>query len=417
VKRLRPSWLVVGAAIAVAVAAVDSAGWQIRRTIANTLTVNPEAAAIRLGTGPLVVLPSLIVRARQLVTGDLAGATEESLLRALARVGRLQRRWLPADATGFVNLAREEFLRERAQESVDALEKALVRNPTSAYLHRFNALFLFSVGERSSALSELSVAEAIAPGMRRPEVELAAEDQRQVRLEGLRLRADYYPRRKTETSLALARELRIDGDDVGARSMLEDLRGRPEVEIEIARWAIEAGDYFEALELLLPIANRPANPRALRSRSWSMVAVAQDLDGNGEEALSAARHAVELDPDSAAPYVALAGLAQGRGDLEGALNHLRSARGMNPADIRLLTRIASVAEQAGKHEEALLTLERAVEIEPGAPELAARLVELQLRTGRYTEAAMALSESLDRHPTDPGLLNLADRLRREVGIR
>lgn len=90
---------------------------------------------------------------------------------------------------------------------------------------------------------------------------------------------------------------------------------------------------------------------------------------------------------------------------------------MNPADIRLLTRIASVAEQAGKHEEALLTLERAVEIEPGTPELAARLVELQLRTGRYTEAAMALSESLDRHPTDPGLLNLADRLRREVGIR
>jgi len=417
VKRLRPSWLVVGAAIAVAVAAVDSAGWQIRRTIANTLTVNPEAAAIRLSTGPLVVLPSLIVRARQLVTGDLAGATEESLLRALTRIGRLQRRWLPADATGFVNLAREEFLRQRAQESVDALEKALARNPTSAYLHRFNALFLFSVGERSFALTELSVAEAIAPGMRHPEVELAAEDQRQVRLEGLRLRADYYPRRKTETSLALARELRIDGDDVGARSMLEDLRGRPEVEIEIARWAIEAGDYFEALELLLPIATRPAIPRALRSRSWSMVAVAQDLDGNGEEALSAARRAVELDPESAAPYMALAGLAQGRGDLEGALNHLRSARGMNPADIRLLTRIASVAEQAGKHEEALLALERAVEIEPGSPELAARLVELQLRTGRYTEAAMALSESLDRHPTDPGLLNLADRLRREVGIR
>ncbi len=416
-RRFSAPWLVIGAVVAVSVAAVDTVGWQIRRTIASTLTVNPEAAAIRLGTSPLVVLPSLVVRARQLVTGDLAGATEESLLRALARVGHLQRRWLPADATGFVNLAREEFLRWRVQESVDAVEKALVRDPTSAYLHRFHALFLFSVGDRNSAFSELSVAEAIAPGLRRPEVELAAEDQRRVRLEGLRLRAEHYPRRRTETSLALARELRIDGDEKGARSMLEELRGRPEVEIEIARWEIEAGDYLEALDLLLPIARRKTNTRTLRARSWSMVAIARDLDGKGEEALSAARQALELDPESPAPYVALAGLAQGRGDLDGALDHLRRAWGMNPADVRLLTRIASVAEQAGKQEDALLALERAVEIEPGSPQLAVRLVSLQLRAGRYAEAAMALSESLDRHPTDPGLLTLADRLPREVGIR
>ena len=416
-KRFRASWLVVVAAIAVSVAAVDSIGWQIRRTIAKTLTVNPEAAATRLGTSPLVVLPSLMVRTRRLVTGDLAGATEESLLRALSRVGRLQRRWLPADAAGFLNLAREEFLRGKPQQSVDALEIALVRDPTSAYLHRLHALFLFSLGDRDAALSALSVAEAIAPGLRRPEVELTAEDQRHVRLEGLRLRAEHYPRRRTETSLALARELRIDGDEAGARSLLADLRGRPDVEIEIARWAIEAGDHAEALELLLPIARRRANPRALRARSWSMVAIARDLDGNGEEALAAARKALELDPNSPAPYVALAGLAQGRGDLDGALDHLRRAWGMNPADIRLLTRIASVAEQAGKQEDALLALERAVEIEPGSPQLAARLVELQLRSGRYAQAAVTLSESLDRHPTDPGLLNLADRLPREVGIR
>ncbi len=416
-KRPRTFLLVVATSFAVLVAAVDSVGWQLRRAIANTLTVNPEAAAVKLGTNPLVGLPSLMVRSRRLVTGDLVGATEESLLGALTRVGQLQRAWLPADAAGYVNLAREEFLRGRMQESVDALEKALIRDPTSAYLHRILALFLLSVGDRNSALSELSVAEAIAPGLRRPEVELTDEDQRQVRLEGLRLRAEYYPRRRTETSLALARELRIDGDEAGARSMLEDLRGRPDVEIEIARWAIEAGAYLEALELLLPIARRQANPRALRARSWSMVAIAHDLDGNGEEALSAAKNALNLDPDSPAPYVALAGLAQGRGDLDDALDYLRRAWGMNPADIQLLTRIASVAEQAGKHEDALLALERAVEVEPDSPQLAARLVELQLRTGRYTEAMVTLSTSLDRHPTDPGLLNLVDRLPREVGIR
>jgi tetratricopeptide (TPR) repeat protein len=416
-RRSRNSWLVALAVVAVSVAAIDSVGWQIRRTIAKTLTVNPEAAAARLGSSPLVDLPSLMVRTRRIVTGELAGATEESLLAALTRIGDLQRCWLPADPAGFLNLAREEFLRGRAQESVNALAQALVRDPTSAYLHRLHALFLFSVGDRNAALSALSVAEAIAPGFRRPEVELTADDQRFVRLEGLRLRAGHYPRRRTETSLALARELRIDGDEAAARSLLVELRGHPDVEIEIARWAIEAGDYVEALDLLLPIAQRRANPRGLRARSWSLVAIARDLDGNAEEALAAARQALELDPDSPAPYVALAGLAQGRGDLDGALDHLRRAWGMNPADVRLLTRIASVAEQAGKPEDALLAMERAVEIEPGSPGLAARLVELQLRTGRYAQAAVTLSEALDRHPTDAGLLSLADRLPREVGIR
>lgn len=416
-KRSRVSRRVVAAAFALSVAVVDGVGWQFGRTIANTLTVNPEAAAVRLGSSSLVVLPSVMVRTRRLVTGDLAGAVEETLLEALTRVGNLQRRWLPADPTGYVNLAREEFLRGRAQESVEALTKAIVRDPTSAYLRRALALFLLSVGDHSEALFELSVAEAIAPGLRRPEVELAGEDQRQVRLQGLRLRSRFYPRRRVETSLALARELRIDGDEAGAHSMLEDLRGRPAVEIEIAQWAIEEGAYSEALDLLLPVARRQTNPRALRARSWSMVAIAQDLDGNGEEALSAAGHAVELDPNSPAPYIALAGLAQGRGELEVALDHYRRARGMNPADIRLLTRIAAVAEQAGKPEEALLALGRAVEIESDSPRLAALLVELQLRTGHYTEATMTLSESLDRHPTDPGLLNLVDRLPREVGIR
>ena len=416
-KRPRSSFMVIAASIAVFVAAVDSVGWQVRRTVVSRLEVNPEAAAVMLANSPLVGLPSLIVRSRRLVTGDLAGATEESLLRALTRVGHLQRLWLPADAAGYVNLAREDFLRERAQESVDALGKALVRDPTSAYLHRFLALFLLSVGDRNAALSRLSVAEAIAPGMRLPEVELTAEDQRHVHLEGLRLRAEYYPRRRTETSLALARELQIGGDEAGALSMLEELRGRPAVEIEIARWAIEAGEYLEALELLLPVAHRQAIPRALRARSWSMVAIAHDLDGNTEEAQSAADNALELDPNSPAPYLALAGLAQGRGDLELALDYLRRAWGMNPTDTHLLTRIASVAEQAGRPEDALLALERAVEIDSDSPQLAARLIELQLRTGRYAEAALTLSESLDRHPTEPGLLSLADRLAREVGIR
>jgi tetratricopeptide (TPR) repeat protein len=408
---------VVGSAIAVSVAVGDTVGWRNWQVLAAALKVNPDAAATRLATSALMALPSSAVRSRRLAVNELQGASIEGIAGALARAGRLQRRWLPADAVGFLNLSREEFVRGHAPESVEALAAAVTRDPTSAYLHRLQALFLFSIGDRGSALAEMSVAEAIAPGLQRPEVDLTESDARQVRLAGLRLRAEYYPRRTTETALTLARELRSGGELDEAGALLTELRGKPEVKIEIARWEIEAGKYGGALELLLPVAEKRTNPRAIRARAWSMAAVARDLDGDREGAVSAAREALAVDPDSPAPYVTLAGLAQGRGDLVGALEHLRRAWGMNPADTHLLTRIAAVAEQAGKLEDALLALERAVEMNPGSALLASRLVELQLRSGRYAEAAATLSEALDRNPTDPSLLRLADRLPREIGIR
>jgi Flp pilus assembly protein TadD len=76
-----------------------------------------------------------------------------------------------------------------------------------------------------------------------------------------------------------------------------------------------------------------------------------------------------------------------------------------------------VAEEADKPADALLALGRAVEIDSESPDLVARLVSLQLRNGRFTEAALTLSRALDRFPTDPQLLRLAEKLRRDVGIR
>jgi tetratricopeptide (TPR) repeat protein len=417
VKRLSAPWFVFASAVAASAAVADTFSWTNWRAVVASLKVDPETAAVHMAEGPLMAIPATAARSRSLSVNDLQGASVEAIAGALARVGSLQRRWMPAHAVGFVNLSREEFLGGNPRASVDALVSALDRDPTSAYLHRLQALFLFSVGDRQSALETLAIAEAIAPGLQRPEVELTGDEARQVRLDGLRLRAVYYPRRMTETSLALARELRNDGAFDLAFELLSGLRGRPDVEIEIARWQIEAGDYAGALDVLLPVVGRRANPRAVRARAWSAVAIARDLDGDRDGAVDAAREALNLDPDSPAPYVTLAGLAQGRGDLEGALEHLRRAWGMKPSDTALLTRIASVAEQAGKTEDALLALERAVEINTESAQLASRLVELQLRAGRYAEAAVTLSEALDRNPTEPGLLRLADRLPREVGIR
>ena len=61
-----------------------------------------------------------------------------------------------------------------------------------------------------------------------------------------------------------------------------------------------------------------------------------------------------------------------------------------------------------------MALRRAVEIAPDRADLPARQVAFLLGEGDFAEAALALSDALDRHPTDPKLIALVDRLRREV---
>jgi len=413
--RERVHWLVLAMVLALSAEALNTVGWFAWKRAARTLSIRPDAGAALLISDPLLALPSAVQRTRRMNARDLGMVSREMAVSSLARIGRLQTGWLPADPVGFVNLAREALLGDQVEVASALLEKAISRDTTSPYAHRFQALVLLHLGRLEKALGHLALAEGIAPGLRSPMVELTEEDERRVRIEGLRLRRSLYPRNRVGTALALARELRSRGAEATAEAGLAELRGHPEVELELARWAVEAERYEEALKLLAGPSTRTAYPRALRARAWSMVATARDLSGDSNGALSAAQTALRLDPDSPAPYVTLAYLAQRRGDLQVALGHLRRAWGMAPADTRLLLRIATVAEQAGKSSDALLALERAVVIEPGSTELAARLVELQLRSGRYTEAAMSLSRALDRFPTDPRLLGLAERLRREVG--
>jgi Flp pilus assembly protein TadD len=409
--------LTVLALAAVVVAAVNTLGSYGWIRITRTMAVNPEAGAVRLASSWVVSLPPFVERSRRMAARDLGMASREVVVEALTRLSGLQIRWMPVDPVGFTNRARDLLLRDRTREGLLMLGDALQRDPTSPSLHRLHGLVLLSLGDHRAGLAEIATAEALVPGLRSPKVELTPEDFRWVRVQGLRLRRDFYPRRPTETAIALARELRVDGDRAVARNVLSEFASHPEVKMELARWAIDDGDSEHALELLAEITSRTAFPRPLRSRAWAMTAVALDHEGEVDDALEAAHSALRLDPRSSAPYVTLAGLAQRRGDSTAALEHLRRAWGMAPTDTRLLVRIAAVAEEAGKTADALLALNRAVEIESDSPDLAARLAALQLRTGRFTEAALTLSRALDRFPTDPQLLRLAEKLRRDVGIR
>lgn len=413
----RGPWIAIAASVAVLISAADTLGWWRWSASTAQLEIENAVAAADLVADSLVALPSFVERARKLPISELATAPREIVAPALGRVGRLQNRWMPAAAWGYTHRALEQLLVNRPDLAIPLLGEAVRRDPHSTYVRRLRGLIFLLAGDRESALEELSFAEGVAPGSDSPPVELTEDDQAFVRLRGLEIRRDVYPRQKYRTALALARLLRNDDQVEPARIVLDELSGHPEVDLEIARWEVEDGNLSQALSILDGITSRAELPRGLRARAWSAAAVARDQYGDHDGALDAASEALRLDPDSTMPYMTLATLAERRGDYEAALAHLRRAWGMSPADSSLLLRIARIAERAGKPADALLALDRAVELNPDSAEIAVQLVAAQLRQGRFTEASVSLSLALDRFPTHPGLLNLADRLRRDIGIR
>lgn len=410
----RRTWigLAIGAA---AVLTVDAAAWWWWMRARAAAPENPGEVAAQLAGGAAIAWPPVVERTRRLALRDFSEAPRVVLAPMLGRIGSLQKRWMPAHPAGAANLARSALLSGDLTAAEQHLAAALLRDPSMPALRRLRGLTLLAGGRVEHALAELAIAEAVAPGLRSPPVELTAEQEAVVRLRGLELRDGFYPRRRVDNALALASELRRRGLDLEARQGLAPLAAAPTVQLELAQWSLEDGDPARAKQLLEALLARPPAGRGQRVRCWSLLAVARDLEGDAAGALAAAQEALRLDPASPHPYLALATLAERRGDATAALGHLRRAWGMAPGDVRLLMRIAQVAERADRASDAALALARALEIEPDSAPLAASLASLQLRQGLFVEAASTLARALDRHPTDPALLQLAQRLRHEVG--
>jgi tetratricopeptide (TPR) repeat protein len=417
VRRQRSAWLITIVACAALVEFVGSLGWwQWRHLVGRTLA-SPEEGARALASSSLLALPPTVSWSRRLQPGDLVGAGAEALGSGLERLGHLQIRWFPSDPEGFKNLARAAYARDLQDVSVEQFEQALQRDPTSPYLHRIQALLARQSGRIEEFLDHLATAAGLAPGYQRPAIELTPEDEQWLRLEGARRWVEAYPRRRVEGLLRLARELRRAGDPEAARATLSEDEDDPLVLLELAHWDLLEEDFPSAMARVEGLVSFERYPRGVRVRAWSLLAQARDLDGDPDGALAAARQAMRLDSRSPGPYLALAAIAERRGEYETALEHLRRAWGVAPADVDLLLKVGRVAERAGRLGDAQLALERAVDLAPERPEVAATLVAYLLRNGAYMEAALAVSRALDRFPTDARLLELAGQLRSEVSNR
>ncbi|MCD4749002.1 MAG: tetratricopeptide repeat protein [Thermoanaerobaculales bacterium] len=413
-KRRNLGRLIVISVIALSIEAIGAVGaWSWNRN-ARLLRSHPTEGARALSESSLLALPSAVHRARRLMTTELLSADESAVKQALSVLSERQVRWQPADPDGLLNRARFHLLDGQLEAGRRDLEDALIRDPTRPFSLRLLGLIARYQGRFMEGLEFFAEAEAVAPGYRIPPVELTVADEEWVRMEGLQRRLEAYPRIRVVTLIALGSEYRRQGKNEDAWSVLMQAAGDPRVDLVRARWLLQEGNPAESAGLAQGLAGRQELPSSLRASAWSLLAESLDVQGDRNGALAAAQAALRLNPESAAPYRALARLAQGRGDVEGALVHLRRAWGLEPTNLGVLAELARIAEAAGKPADARLALERAMELQSGDPAAAGRLVDFYLRNGAYMEAALLLSGSLDKFPADAGLLRRAERLSREV---
>lgn len=416
-RRTRLWLLILVATLAVVVEGLGLLGSWAWDVTAERLHRDADAGAGALVDSVLLNLPSAVLRSRRLVAADLVDAEQGRVVEALEVLARRQTRCMVAHSEGYLNLARARLIQGRIFDGQADLAEALKRDPTRPFAVRLLGLVTLFQGRFEEALGILAQAEAVAPGYRVPPIELTAEDEARVRLEGLNRRLEIYPRLRVETLVSIGRLLRATGRVDEAERRLDQAAGDPRADLVRARWALSDGDASAAAGMALGLARQRRLPTRIRASAWSILAQALEVQGDSQGAMAATRRSLRLAPQSAEPYLALARIAQGRGDVDEAVNHLRRAWGMDPSNIGILIRFARAAEQAGLEADARLALERTVDLNPSDTGAVLRLVDFQLRTGAFMEAAMTLSRALDRAPADSDLLRMAERLRREVAKR
>ncbi|HHQ48835.1 MAG TPA: tetratricopeptide repeat protein, partial [Acidobacteria bacterium] len=378
---------------------------------------NPAADCRRLTTTWLLSVPPAGQWAGTVDAGTLLSDAGVCGQEAVSRVAGTLRRLLPVDASGWILGARAALVAGEIERGSELLKKALERDPTSPYLYRLMALLDIRAGNYNRALELLADAEGLAPGYHIPPVEVLPGDDLWIKLEGLKRRAKLYPRKREDTLLRLANTLWSMGRRDEARKLLVPLEDRPTVIMTLAKWALQEGKADEAARLARTVADRTVFPRRIRSQAYSLLAKALEAQWKTDEAMEVAKKALEVDPNSPDPYVALAHLARRRGDTKAALRYIRSAWGVAPSNVRVLLEVATIAEAAGAVSDARLALERAEKLAPKDANVGIRLADLLIRHGEFMQASMVLSRQLKRHPMSPRLIALATRLQQETSVR
>ena len=124
--------------------------------------------------------------------------------------------------------------------------------------------------------------------------------------------------------------------------------------------------------------------------------------GQKQQALAAARRALEIEPHVGAYLSHLGNLLKDSGEMEEAETALRAALRAEPADPHFHIGLALLIRQRGKHDEACALIAQAVELDPYSAQMRGLLAEFLDAAGKTDEAASALQAAAAFDPDNAG---------------
>ena len=144
------------------------------------------------------------------------------------------------------------------------------------------------------------------------------------------------------------------------------------------------------------MSQRPS-PEAVKHLQDGVAAVAH---GRGDDALEAFRRAVELAPELADAWVALAGLQAQRQEYDGARDSLRQALGIAPEHATGLLMLGTLHLRAQEYDEAARALRRGMELLPEGDDVTAHLMcaKSHLEMDHPEEARDLMLQAIARDP-------------------
>lgn len=305
-----------------------------------------------------------------------------------------------ADATYDVLVA-EVAAREGDPElALDALDRAIEKDPDSAYLHYRASRFAAQLEDVDRAIAYGEAGMALDPGdiegrrflgrlylhqreYDRVELTLRDADERPLDSEAaLLLFQMYIERGQMASALTTARLLLEDdpenlGGYMAVATVYERLRQYEDAE-EVLRQGLEYHPDRFVLYSRLARVRRSAGDRA------------------GE--IDVYREALEQHPDHHGMLLSLGEAQIAAGDMEGAVETYRQLVASHPGDVQAVKRLASLEYAAGDPEAAAARFAAAVEANPDRPDLAFSLGQVERALGRNEAALVAFDRVPSSHP-------------------
>jgi tetratricopeptide (TPR) repeat protein len=181
-----------------------------------------------------------------------------------------------------------------------------------------------------------------------------------------------------------------------AREILRIVPRQPDATILLARAQCVLGDQEEAIATL----RRAATAHADDARIWQRLADMLHSRGDGEGADQA--HAEAVRASVRDPELMRAARALRAGQLNDAETRLRARLEIFPTDVAALRMLAELAAQIGRYDDAIGLLERVLELHPSFDAARHSYALLLQRQNRAADALAQIERLLKATPTHPG---------------